>query len=324
MPRRALAAALLTLTALAGLPQAAQAGCTPGVGSDSSGNTCIGAGALTGNTLGGANSATGYSALSSNTTGFSNSATGYYALSSNTTGEGNSATGSFALSYNTTGYNNSATGYGAMYSNTTGSFNSATGILALNSNTTGSYNSATGVNALSYNTTGSSNTGTGNKAGGKQTGSNNTWLGAEAGWSGDFGDGIFITGSNNTALGYQAGSQWTTGSNNIALGHAGVAGDDKTIRIGGTTQTRTFVTGIFATKAAKGSRPVLVDANGQLATSKSSLRYKEDVHSMGDASNALMGLRPVTYRYKQAEADGSKPIQDGLIAEEVDKVMPAL
>ncbi|MCA3556010.1 tail fiber domain-containing protein, partial [Aestuariivirga sp.] len=52
--------------------------------------------------------------------------------------------------------------------------------------------------------------------------------------------------------------------------------------------------------------------------------YKEDVHSMGDASNALMGLRPVTYRYKQAEADGSKPIQYGLIAEEVDKVMPAL
>ncbi|MCA3555219.1 tail fiber domain-containing protein, partial [Aestuariivirga sp.] len=52
--------------------------------------------------------------------------------------------------------------------------------------------------------------------------------------------------------------------------------------------------------------------------------YKEDVHSMGDASNALMGLRPVTYRYKQAEADGSKPIQYGLIAEEVDKVMPDL
>jgi hypothetical protein len=45
---------------------------------------------------------------------------------------------------------------------------------------------------------------------------------------------------------------------------------------------------------------------------------------MGAASDALMRLRPVTYRYKEAYQDGSKPIQYGLIAEEVAEVYPEL
>ena len=45
---------------------------------------------------------------------------------------------------------------------------------------------------------------------------------------------------------------------------------------------------------------------------------------MGDASNPLLQLRPVTFRYKQAEEDGSRPMQYGLIAEEVAAVMPEL
>jgi len=43
---------------------------------------------------------------------------------------------------------------------------------------------------------------------------------------------------------------------------------------------------------------------------------------MRDASSALMSLRPVTFRYKKPLADGSKPIQYGLIAEEVAEVYP--
>src|ERR1700738_1542953 len=35
-------------------------------------------------------------------------------------------------------------------------------------------------------------------------------------------------------------------------------------------------------------------------------------------------LRPVTYRYKQTYADGSKPLDYGLIAEEVAKIYPDL
>jgi hypothetical protein len=45
---------------------------------------------------------------------------------------------------------------------------------------------------------------------------------------------------------------------------------------------------------------------------------------MGESSHDLMRLRPVTYRYKQPFADGSKPIQYGLIAEEVADVYPDL
>jgi len=45
---------------------------------------------------------------------------------------------------------------------------------------------------------------------------------------------------------------------------------------------------------------------------------------MGDSSSAILRLRPVTYRYKQPYADGSKPIDYGLVAEEVAKVYPDL
>lgn len=37
-----------------------------------------------------------------------------------------------------------------------------------------------------------------------------------------------------------------------------------------------------------------------------------------------MQLKPVTFRYRTAEADGSKPIQYGPIAEDVAKVFPEL
>ncbi len=41
---------------------------------------------------------------------------------------------------------------------------------------------------------------------------------------------------------------------------------------------------------------------------------------MGGASSGLMRLRPVTFRYKHATADGTHPIEYGLIAEEVAEV----
>jgi hypothetical protein len=45
---------------------------------------------------------------------------------------------------------------------------------------------------------------------------------------------------------------------------------------------------------------------------------------MGDATQGLLRLRPVTFRYKQPFADGSQPKQYGLIAEEVAEVYPDL
>ena len=45
---------------------------------------------------------------------------------------------------------------------------------------------------------------------------------------------------------------------------------------------------------------------------------------MGPASQQLLALRPVTFRYNQASSDGTKPIQYGLIAEELAEVYPDL
>jgi Chaperone of endosialidase len=48
------------------------------------------------------------------------------------------------------------------------------------------------------------------------------------------------------------------------------------------------------------------------------------IADMTDASDDLMKLRPVTFRYKKPYEDGSKPVQYGLIAEEVAEVYPDL
>jgi hypothetical protein len=70
--------------------------------------------------------------------------------------------------------------------------------------------------------------------------------------------------------------------------------------------------------------PVVIDSNGQLGTVSSSQRFKEDIRDMGDSSRALLRLRPVTFRYRKSFDDGSKPIQYGLIAEEVAEAFPDL
>ena len=45
---------------------------------------------------------------------------------------------------------------------------------------------------------------------------------------------------------------------------------------------------------------------------------------MGEQSSGLMRLRPVTFRYTEAYANGDRPVQPGLIAEEVAEVYPDL
>lgn len=45
---------------------------------------------------------------------------------------------------------------------------------------------------------------------------------------------------------------------------------------------------------------------------------------MGGVSARLLDLRPVTFRFKEASSGGAKPLQFGLIAEEVAEVLPEL
>jgi hypothetical protein len=232
---------------------------------------------------------------------------GINALTSNTIGfGGNVAAGPFALQVNTTGSANTASGHSALQGNETGSNNTATGNFALQSNQGGSYNTAIGASAML------GSTGSG--------GSNNTALGAFALWP-------TTSGNNNIAVGYQAGTQFNDGnSNNIHIGHQGEPPDNGTIRVGTPgTQTSFFAAGIRGvTTGNNDAVPVMIDSNGQLGTVSSSRRFKEDIHDMGDASSGLMRLRPVTFRYQKPFADGSKPMQYGLIAEEVAEVYPDL
>jgi hypothetical protein len=116
------------------------------------------------------------------------------------------------------------------------------------------------------------------------------------------------------------------GSNNIHVGNGGAPADSGTIRIGTSgSQTSFFAAGVRGvTTANNNAVPVVIDSNGQFGTVSSSRRYKEDIQDMGEASRGLMRLRPVTFRYQKPFADGSKPIQYGLIAEEVNEVYPDL
>ena len=67
----------------------------------------------------------------------------------------------------------------------------------------------------------------------------------------------------------------------------------------------------------------MVDTNGHLGTVVSSNRFKEEIKPMNKASEAILSLRPVSFRYKQ-ELDPEGIPQFGLVAEEVEKVNPAL
>src|SRR6266436_2169854 len=263
-------------------------------------NTAIGFDALYSNTTGDSNTATGSIALSSNTTGVRNTANGFAALNSNTTGERNTATGRAAMTFNTTGNNNTADGHDALFSNTTAIRNTATGSFALFSNTTGPNNTALGYFALFSNTTGNSN-----MASGYDALVNNT------------------TGSGNIALGNFAGANLTTGDQNIDIGNVGVAAEANTIRIGTEgTQTNAYLAGIYQTNIAKGL-VVKVDSDGHLGTIGSSERFKDAIKPMDKASEAILALKPVTFRYKK-ELDPDGTPQFGLVAEEVEKVNPDL
>ena len=299
-------------------------------------NTAIGAGALLANTAD-QNTATGAGALLSNITGTDNTANGAFALLSNTA-TGNTAIGSRALLNNTTGGTlgniqgtavgpNVAIGWEALESNTVSSANTAVGYQALHSlvtgpmgaeqaglctavgfqalaNATGIVNDAFGYQALANLTTGGLNVAIGSRALQQASGCfSNTAVGADAGSS-------LTTGSHNVLVGTSAGLNVTTASNVICIGSAG------------NNAPGTYITGINGATIGGGALPVLINGE-QLGTSTSSKRFKEDIRPMDKASESILALKPVTFRYKQ-EIDPKGVPQFGLVAEDVEKVNPNL
>jgi len=287
--------------------------------------------ALNSNTSGVNNTATGWQALFSNTTGSGNAAEGYQALFSNTTGVSNTATGQGALYSNTDGFANTGTGYQALFSNT-GIANTATGREALFSNTTGNLNTATGQRSLWLNTTGTQNTADGSSAlRVNETGCCNTAIGFNTMLSNTTGNANTAVGQGalrdntsgvrNIAVGYAAGINLDTGDNNIDIGNTGHPGEANTIRIGREFQTATFIAGISGTPVA--GVTVVVDGNGQLGVLVSSQSFKDEIKPMDKSSEAILSLKPVTFRYKH-DIDPKNMPQFGLVAEDVEKVNPDL
>ena len=187
-----------------------------------------------------------------------------------------------------------------------GSEHVAVGVLAMQNQTGGFANTAVGALALSTSVTSQQNTAIGYRA-------------MEA-----------ATGQSTVALGAYTARLKVTGNSNIYIGND-VANDVNntesfTVRIADTVNYSRFFVGAVrgVTTGQSDAVPVVIDSNGQLGTVNSSRRYKEDIQDMGEASSALMKLRPVTYRYTQAYADGRKPLDYGLIAEEVEQVYPDL
>jgi hypothetical protein len=281
-------------------------------------NTGIGANSLNQNTTGTSNTAVGYNSLVSNTEGGYNVSFGRAALERNTLASGNSAFGAHSLGMNTMGEWNSAFGYFALHNNTTGVNNLALGSQSLHSNSSGGFNTAVGRVALFNNTEGDGNVGLGASALQlNSAGDNNTAVGHSAGY--------YLTGSGNIVIGGFAGHGLRGGSKNIVIGATGENGDSGVIRLGRLgDQSSTFITGVFAATPAGSAATVVVDSNGQFGTISSSKRYKEDIEPIGAAAAMLERLNPVSFRYKKPRSDGSKPLQYGLIAEEVEAVAPEL
>jgi hypothetical protein len=120
------------------------------------------------------------------------------------------------------------------------------------------------------------------------------------------------TGDFNTALGYSAGVA-ITGDGNVCIGagESGVAGVNNT----------TWIRNVYASDAS--ARAVYVNSDNKIGTLSSSRRYKDEIRPMGKASEAILSLRPVSFRYKK-EVDPMRSLSFGLIAEQVAEVDPDL
>jgi hypothetical protein len=247
----------------------------------------------------GGNTAEGQDALFSLISGTYNTATGLFALRALTESSFNTATGAAALFVNIAP-GNTAGGAGALFSNTTGTSNTANGAFALFNNTAGGSNTAIGASALAANITATSNTAVGINALRSSSVSFNTAVGASA-LSND------TSGGGNAALGFGAGSNITTAEDMVCIGTPGQNVDFSC-----------YIGEIFGATSSGGTG-VFVNLDGKLGTSTSSRRFKEEIKPMESASEAILALKPVTFRYKN-KIDPTGRSQFGLVAEEVERV----
>ena len=281
-------------------------------------NTGVGAGALVLNTDND-NTAVGAVALLVNTSGSDNTAVGTAALEFNDAGSQNVGVGGFALN-NTTSDSNTALGFEALEFNTAHFTNVGVGVFAAQ-NSDANFNTAVGGFSLSTNTGGGENTAVG--AGAIESGdggNDNTAVGFLAGND--------ISGNSNTCLGHSTGSTLQGGEANIYIGaevQPGGTGEFEFIRIGNDTAFTfpydTYIAGIYGRPVGPAPLAVMCGSDGKLTANVSSRRFKHDIKPMVNASEAILALKPVSFRYNN---DSTNAPWFGLIAEDVAQVNPDL
>ena len=271
---------------------------TPDPGSKPVSNTADGQNALLSISSGIHNAAFGFDALLSNTDANFNTAVGSVALLLND-GTQNTAVGAGALLFNTIAFDNNAVGAFALFNNDSdaagsANFNNAHGRNALFSNVDGFENNAFGDYAMFDNTTGSRNTAVGDDA----LDSN-------------------VDGSNNVAIGDEAGTGLGPSVNNCIAINVPGAGPFATF------DNTCFIGSIFDQPVSDPGtqEAVFVDTNNVVGIFASSRRFKHDIQPMDKASEAILALKPVTFKYN---SDVNGRTQYGLVAEDVAQVNPDL
>lgn len=193
-----------------------QAGLGAVGGSTGVNNTILGAQAGLNLTTGSSNTFLGVTAGGTSTTMFQSVAVGAFALDAATTASNLTAVGYNALGGATTLTNTTAVGKDAALALQAGNqnafFGESAGLTVVNCNAFTAIGRGAGLN---YNASGNANnTFVGNVAGfgtaGSCVGTNNTFIGADAGKN-------YTSGTNNVIVGMNAGSQLTTGSYNVIL-----------------------------------------------------------------------------------------------------------
>ena len=268
----------------------------------------------------GANLAEGYLSLQSLTTGIYNTGIGTYSLLSLTDGSLNTGVGAGTLFANTASQN-TAVGAGALFNNTTGSLNTAVGTFALFKNADGSDNNAVGDSALLSNVSGTFNNAHGRSALFFNDGSENNAFG-------DLAMENNTSGASNTAIGDDALRNNVDGSFNVAVGDEAGTGlgvsVNNCIAIGApgagpfaVLDNTCFIGSIFGEPVSDpGTQTaVFVDQFNVVGIFNSSRRFKHDIKPMDKASEVILALKPVTFKFN---SDWKATTQYGVIAAEVD------
>jgi len=114
-------------------------------------------------------------------------------------------------------------------------------------------------------------------------------------------------------LGRSAGTSVTTADHVICIGD----------NVSGANVSNSCYIGSIFGQTSSGGAAVFINNSGKLGTTTSSRRFKEEIKPMDTASEAVLALKPVTFRYKK-EVDSDGIPQFGLVAEDVEKVNPDL